>query len=126
MDFSLTEEQNALIQTARDFTRKEIIPVAAHHDETGEFPRDILKRAWETGLMNIEIPEAYGGVGGSCLDNCLVQEEVAFGCTGFNTTMAGNNLGAMPILIAGTDEQKKQWLPRLTSEFSFAAYCCSE
>src|SRR5262245_37237729 len=99
MDFSLTEEQNALIQTARDFTRKEIIPVAAHHDETGEFPRDILKRAWETGLMNIEIPEAYGGLGGSCLDNCLVQEEVAFGCTGFNTTMAGNNLGAMPILV---------------------------
>ena len=126
MDFRLTEEQNALVQTARDFTRKEIIPVAGHHDETGEFPRDILRRAWETGLMNIEIPEAYGGLGGSCLDNCLVQEEVAFGCTGFNTTMAGNNLGAMPILIAGTDEQKKQWLPRLTRVFSFAAYCCSE
>src|SRR5688572_6857204 len=126
MDFALTEEQNALIQTARDFTRKEIVPVAGHHDETGEFPRDLLKRAWETGLMNIEIPEAYGGLGGSCVDHCLVQEEVGFGCLGINTTMAANNLGAMPIIIAGTDEQKKQWLSRLTREPIFAAYCCSE
>jgi acyl-CoA dehydrogenase len=126
LDFALTEEQNALIQTARDFTRKEIVPKAGHYDESGEFPRDLLKRAWETGLMNIEVPEAYGGLGGSCIDHCLVQEEVGFGCLGINTTMAANNLGAMPIIIAGTDEQKKQWLSRLTREFSFAAYCCSE
>ena len=126
MDFRLTEEQQALAQTARDFTRKEIIPKAAHHDETGEFPREILKRAWDTGLMNIEIPEAYGGLGGSCLDNCLVQEEVSFGCSGINTSMAANSLGATPLLVAGTDEQKKEYLSRLTSEFSFSAYCCSE
>jgi acyl-CoA dehydrogenase len=126
LDFALTEEQNALIQTARDFTRKEIVPKAGHYDESGEFPRDLLKRAWETGLMNIEVPEAYGGLGGSCIDHCLVQEEVGFGCLGINTTMAANNLGAMPIIIAGTDEQKKEWLSRLTREFSFAAYCCSE
>jgi acyl-CoA dehydrogenase len=125
-DLTYTEEQEALVQTARDFTRKEIIPVAGHYDETGEFPRDILKRAWETGLMNIEVPEKYGGLGGSCLDNCLVQEEVAFGCLGFNTSLAANNLGAMPLIIAGTDEQKKKYLGRLASEFVFAAYCCSE
>jgi acyl-CoA dehydrogenase len=98
MDLSLTEEQHALVQTAREFTRKEIIPKAAHHDETGEFPREILKRAWETGLMNIEVPAEYGGLGGSCLDNCLVQEEVAFGCSGINTSMAANSLGATPLL----------------------------
>jgi acyl-CoA dehydrogenase len=125
-DLTYTEEQEALVQTARDFTRKEIIPVAGHYDETGEVPRDILKRAWETGLMNIEVPEKYGGLGGSCLDNCLVQEEVAFGCLGFNTSLAANNLGAMPLIIAGTDEQKKKYLGRLASEFVFAAYCCSE
>ena len=68
MDLSLTEEQSALVQTAREFTRKEIIPRAAHHDETGEFPREIFRRAWETGLMNIEIPQDYGGLGGSCFD----------------------------------------------------------
>ncbi|HVK85863.1 MAG TPA: acyl-CoA dehydrogenase family protein [Kofleriaceae bacterium] len=126
MDLSLTEEQEALVATAREFTRKEIIPRAGHFDETGEFPREIFKKAWETGLMNIEIPEAYGGLGGSCLDNCLVQEEVAFGCAGMNTSMAANSLGSMPLLIAGTDEQKKKYLSRLTGELSFAAYCCSE
>src|SRR5262249_10548695 len=89
-------------------------------------PRDILKRAWETGLMNIEVPEAYGGLGGTCLDNCLVQEEVAFGCLGFNTSLAANNLGAMPIIIAGTDEQKKKYLSRLANEVVCCAYCCSE
>ncbi|MBA3452133.1 MAG: acyl-CoA dehydrogenase family protein, partial [Deltaproteobacteria bacterium] len=59
MDLSLSEEQDALTATAREFTRKEIIPRASHFDETGEFPKEILKRAWETGLMNIEIPDAF-------------------------------------------------------------------
>src|SRR5438128_4556537 len=123
MDLSLSEEQQALAQTARDFTRKEIIPRAGHFDETGEFPKEILKKAWETGLMNVEIPEAYGGLGGSCLDNCLVQEEVAFGCSGMNTSMAGNSLGATPLLIAGSEAQKQKYLPSLTREYSFCAYC---
>src|SRR6185312_13002168 len=113
MDLSLTEEQDALVATAREFTRKEIIPRASHYDETGEFPREIFKKAFETGLMNIEIPEAYGGLGGSCLDNCLVQEEVSFGCSGINTSMAANSLGATPLVIAGSDEQKQKYLSRL-------------
>src|SRR5690242_4268625 len=126
MDLSLSEEQAALAQTARELTRKEIVPRAAHFDETGEFPREILKRAWETGLMNIEIPEAYGGLGGTCLDNCLVQEEVSFGCSGINTSMAANSLGATPLLVAGSEEQKQKYLTRLTKEPMFCAYCCSE
>jgi acyl-CoA dehydrogenase len=126
MDLSFTEEQDALVQTAREFARREIVPKAAHFDETGEFPREILKRAWEAGLMNIEIPDTYGGLGGSCLDNCLVQEEISFGCSGINTSMAANSLGATPLLVAGTDDQKKKYLSRLTSEYLFCAYCCSE
>jgi acyl-CoA dehydrogenase len=125
-DLTLGEEQQALIQTARDFTRKEIIPTAAHHDETGEFPREILRRAWETGLMNVEVPEAYGGLGLGCLDHCLIQEEIAYGCAGFNTSLAGNVLGALPLLIAGSEPQKQRYLGRLTREPIFAAYCCSE
>jgi acyl-CoA dehydrogenase len=125
-DLNYSEEQQGLVQTAREFTRREIIPVAGKYDETGEFPRDILARAWDTGLMNVEVPEEYGGLGGSCLDHCLIQEEVAYGCTGFNTSLAANMLGAMPLLIAGTDEQKKNYLGRLTAEPIFAAYCCSE
>jgi acyl-CoA dehydrogenase len=126
MDLSLTEEQRALVHTAREFTRKEIIPKAGHWDETGEFPRDLFKRAWDTGLMNVEIPAEYGGLGGGCLDSCLVQEEVAYGCSGINTSLTANVLGAMPLLVAGTDEQKKKYLSRLTESLVFCAYCCSE
>jgi acyl-CoA dehydrogenase len=126
MEFALSEDQEALVETAREFTRKEIIPRAAHHDETGEFPREILQRAFATGLLNVQVPEAYGGLGGSCLDNCLVQEEIAYGCAGINTCVAAESLGATPLLVAGSDAQKKQYLSRLTSELTFCAYCCSE
>jgi acyl-CoA dehydrogenase len=126
LDFALTEEQTALVATARDFARNEIVPVAGRYDESGEFPREVFRKAWETGLMNAEVPEAYGGVGLSCVDHCLVQEEIAWGCTGINTSLVANNLGAMPLLIAGTDEQKQKYLGWLTREPIFAAYCCSE
>ncbi len=125
-DLSLTEEQNALVELARDFTKKEIVPKAAHLDETGEFPFEICNKARELGLMNIEVGEAYGGVGLGCLDHTLVLEEIAYGCAGVNTSMSANMLGAMPIMIAGTEEQKKKYLGRLVNEPIFAAYCCSE
>ncbi|MBK9069650.1 MAG: acyl-CoA dehydrogenase family protein [Myxococcales bacterium] len=126
MDLALSSDQDALIETAREFTRRNITPDAGHFDESGEFPRGILKKAWETGLMNIEVPEAYGGLGGSCLDHCLVLEEVSYGCLALNTSLPANMLGAMPVIIAGNDEQKKKYLSRLTSDAAFAAYCCSE
>jgi acyl-CoA dehydrogenase len=125
-DLSLTEEQEGLIQTAKEFTKKEITPVASKFDESGEFPREILKRAWETGLMNCEVPEEYGGIGLGCHDHCLIQEEVAYGCAGFNTSLAANALGSLPVLIAGSEAQKKKYLGRLCEEPIFAAYCCSE
>ena len=97
------------METAREFARKEIVPVAGELDEHGTFPTDICKKAWETGLMNCELPEAYGGLGLGCLAHCLVLEEISYGCTGVNTTLAANMLGAMPILIAGTEAQKKEY-----------------
>jgi len=124
--FDYTEEQQALVQTARDFARKEIIPVAGHLDETGTFPREICEKAWETGLMNCEVPESVGGLGLSCLSHCLLMEELSYGCMGINTTIAGNMLGSMPIILAGTDEQKRTYLGRLLEKPIFAAYCCSE
>jgi acyl-CoA dehydrogenase len=124
--FDFSEEQQQLIDTAREFTRKEIIPVAGQHDEEGTFPTEIFRKGWETGVMNCEIPEAYGGLGLSCLSHCLVLEEIAYGCTGINTSMAGNMLGAMPIIITGSDEQRKEYFGRLLAEPIFAAYCCSE
>ena len=127
LDLSLTEEQQALVQTAREFTKNEIIPIAAKYDESGEFPRDELRRAWETGLLNVEVPEEYGGLGVGCYEHCLLLEEISYGCLGFNTSLAANMLASMPLLVAGTDAQKKKYLGSLTSQADvFAAYCCSE
>ncbi len=130
LDLNLTEEQDALIQTAREFAKDKIIPVAGKLDEHGTFPKEILRQAWELGLMNIEIPEQYGGLGLSCLDHCLVLEEVSFACAGVNTSMAANMLGAMPLVIAGSEEQKKKYFGSLVEPSGagpiFAAYCCSE
>ena len=125
-NFEFSDEEKQLVETAREFTRKEIIPVAGELDEHGTFPTDICKKAWETGLMNCEIPDAVGGLGLCCLAHCLVLEEISYGCTGVNTTLAANMLGTMPIIIAGTDAQKREYLGRLLAEPIFAAYCCSE
>src|SRR3954470_14592091 len=104
-DLSLSDEQNALIETTRDFTRKEIAPVAGHLDEEGKFPHEIMNRAFATGLMNFEVPEAYGRRGRTFPLPSLILEEVAWGCAGVNTTLTANMLGAMPLLIAGTEAQ---------------------
>jgi acyl-CoA dehydrogenase len=124
--FDLTEEQQHLVTTARDFTRKEIVPVAGALDEEGKFPDEICRKAWETGLMNCEIPEAFGGLGLSSLSHCLVLEEISYGCMGINTTLAANSLGAMPLILAGNDAQKKEYFGRLLAKPILAAYACSE
>ncbi|MDX2024661.1 MAG: acyl-CoA dehydrogenase family protein [Deltaproteobacteria bacterium] len=124
--FDFTEEQQQLISTARDFTKKEITPVASELDETGKFPDEICRKAWETGLMNCELPESLGGLGLSCLSHCLVLEEISYGCVGVNTTLAGNALASMPLQIAGSEEQKRNYLGRLLEKPLFAAYACSE
>ena len=75
-DMTLTEEQEALRKTARDFARAKIALVAGHLDEEGEFPTQIFRQAWEIGLMNAEIPEAYGRLGLSCLTHCLIMKKI--------------------------------------------------
>ncbi|MCM2321873.1 MAG: acyl-CoA dehydrogenase family protein [Oligoflexia bacterium] len=126
MDFSLTEDQQSLQELARKFTREEIIPKAAHYDETGDYPHDIVKKAWELGLMNTHVPQEFGGLGLSVLDGCLITEEFAYGCTGIATAMEANTLAAAPIIVAGTEEQKKEFLGMLTGKPSYAAYCVTE
>src|SRR2546422_8916478 len=126
MDFSLTDEQQRLVETARKFTREKIIPVAQKLDEHGTFPKELCEQDWEIGLMNLELPQEVGGLGLSTLDHVLMAEEVNYGCAGIGTTMFGNNLAAMPIMLAGTEEQKKKWLGMLTDAPVFAAYACSE
>ncbi len=105
MDFALNDEQHALQETARRFAQNEIAPAAAHFDQVGEFPREIIKKAWELGLASMCVPEAYGGVGLSVLDSCIAVEELAWGCAGMATSIMCNDLGLMPIIVGGSDEQ---------------------
>ena len=126
LNFELTPEQKTLVEETRRFTREKIIPIAGEADKTHEFPMDVYKEAWELGLVGPNIPEEYGGAGMGEVDHVLLTEELAFGCTGIQTSMTANVLAATPILIAGNDAQKKKYLGMLTSEPVFAAYALTE
>jgi acyl-CoA dehydrogenase len=126
MDFSLTDEQRELQKLARDFAGKEITPKAAHHDETGDFPWEIARKAWDIGLMNTHIPEEYGGLGLGVFEGCLIGEEIAAACSGIGTAMEANQLAEAPVIVGGSEEQKKKWLGMMTDEFKLAAYAVTE
>jgi len=125
--FELTDEQKMLVKLARDFTREEIIPVAAEYDEHAIFPEAIFHKARELGIVNMNIPAEYGGVGASVFEECLVAEELGYGCTGISTSISTNNLGALPIILAGSDAQKRYWLgERLVEQGQFVSYGVTE
>ena len=126
IDFNLTDEQRALQDLAHDFARDQIRPVAPEHDRTGEFPWAIVKQAHALGLMNLTVPEAYGGGGLHQFEDCLVIEELAWGCAGMCTTITGNSLGATPIILAGSEEQKRKYLGMLTAEPVLVAFNLTE
>lgn len=126
LNFSLSDEQKQLQDLARKFAKEEIIPKAAHHDKSGEYPKEIAKKAWELGIMNTHVPQEYGGLGLGVLEGCIITEELAYGCTGIATAMEANTLAAAPVIVAGNDAQKKEFLGRLTREPLFAAYCVTE
>ena len=108
--FALTEEQKALRDLARDFAEKEIRPKAAEYDEHSTHPADIIEKAHAVGLMNPHVPEEYGGAGLSSFDGMLMGEELSWGCAGIAVSIVANSLGSGPVLLAGTDDQKRKWL----------------
>ncbi|NLE87891.1 MAG: acyl-CoA dehydrogenase [Myxococcales bacterium] len=126
MGFEPTDEQKALVDMASRFTRERIIPVAAECDREARFPKDVFEAGWELGLVNPTVPPEYGGAGLGELDNALIAEQLAYGCTGIQTSMLANTLALTPILLAGTEEQKKKYLGMLTAEPLFASYCTTE
>jgi len=126
LNFTLTSEQQEFVDLAENFTKNEIIPVAAHYDTTGEYPWAVIKKAHETGLMNLHIPEEYGGMGLGTLEGCVITEKMAYGCTGIMTALEANGLGSMPIMIAGNEAQKKKYLTRLIEEPLMCAYGVTE
>ena len=126
VDFRLTDKQQELQKRARDFAQEYMIPYAHYYDKTGEFPRPIIQKCWEAGLMNLSIPREYGGPGLGSIEQCITVEEMAAGCAGMTTSIYVNSLGAEPILIAGTNEQKKKYLRPLTEDLKFVSFACSE
>jgi acyl-CoA dehydrogenase len=124
--FALTDEQRALQDTARRFARAEIAPVAAKLDREELFPREICEKAFELGLVNLTIPAELGGPGLSHVEQVLVEEEIAAGCVAVATTLVANDLALLPILLAGTDEQKERLVRPFTERLRFAAFCLTE
>jgi acyl-CoA dehydrogenase len=125
-DFEPTEEQQALIDITRRFVRERIIPIAAACDRESRFPKDVFEEGHKIGLVNPTVPAEYGGPGLSDLEATLIHEELAYGCTGIQTSFTANTLALTPIKLAGTHEQKKKYLGWLTSEPINAAYATSE
>ena len=112
VSFQLSEEQEQMRKTARDFSRAEIRPVAAHYDETEQVPWPVLERASQLGLTTYRYPEKYGGGGiESLLTACVITEELSHGCAGIANTLLGCDTVAIPILLTGTESQKERWLP---------------
>ena len=126
LDFSLSEEQQQLIEMARRFTAERIVPNASRWDHESVFPMDVFKEAWELGLINPTCPADYGGLGLGELENALICEELAYGCTGVQTSFLGNGLALTPVKLAGSEEQKKKYLGMLTSEPILVSYCTTE
>ena len=126
LSFTLSEEQEMIRGMARNFAKKELLPKAEHYDQSDEFPWPIIKKAQKTGLLSSNIPAEYGGPGLGVLEECLINEELAWACSGIQTAIMLNNLASWPILLAGSDQQKERYLPRLTQGGQLAAYGLTE
>ena len=126
VDFTLSEEQQMLQELAHEFATDNVRPMAEHWDDNSEFPMEAIEAAHELGLMNLHVPEAYGGMGMGTMDEVIVQEEFAWGDPGFATAAYSNGLTAAPIITGGTEEQKAKYLGRLTEAPRIAAYAVTE
>ena len=127
-DNTLSDEQKMMVDTARRLVRQHIVDsrMDMQLDRSGEFPHAVYKTLWENGVTNLEFPESVGGAGLSCLDHVIVQEEVHYGCLGIGTSVATNNLAAMPLILVNNESLNKKYLSLLIDEPKYAAYGCSE
>lgn len=127
MKFPFSEEQLMLREMARDFTNAEIRPLAASIDRNEEIPAALLKKIADVGLMGTAIPEEYGGGGFGKVGFCIAQEEVARVCGSTAATIgAHQSIGAQAILLGGSEELKKKYLPRIASGEMIAAFALTE
>ena len=128
MDFSLSEKEQKLFERAKEFTREHITPKANELEKRNEFPKEIVQKAYEAGLMNLHIPTEAGGPGLSLLDETFVSEATGYGCAGLATSIMCNNLAFAPLVIGATIEQLKTYVePLITGkDAKFGAFCLTE
>src|SRR5215218_5246152 len=126
VDFRLSDDTKALRELAHDFAEREMRPRAWEYDKDGAWPEDVLKKAWELGLMNSHVPEEYGGPGASYLEGALIEEELSWGCSGIATSIGANGLAAAPLGVAASEELKKTYLGMLAEDFKLASFCLTE
>jgi len=126
MDYFLTEEQQMIVDVARQITDEKIIPCRAELDEKEEFPTEIIEAIAQADLAGLYIEEEYGGYGGGSFDICLALEQFARGCVGIATSFAANALGCYPIIISGSPELKSKYLPPIASGKKMAAFALTE
>mgnify|MGYP000075064374 CR=1 FL=1 len=126
MDYFISEEQQMIVDIAREIANEKIIPRRVELDEKNEFPTSILQDMAKADLFGIFIPEQYGGFGGGCFEIVLALEELARGCVGVATSYAASALGIFPVLIAGSDEMKEKYLPSIASGEKWAAFGLTE
>lgn len=126
IDYLLTEEQQMIRDISRQITDEKIRPVALEYDKTGQFPHEIVKVMAQSDLFGVYIPEEYGGMGGGITEVCIATEEFSKGCAGIALAYAASALGAYPLLLFGSDEQKKKYLPAIASGEKLAAFGLTE
>jgi butyryl-CoA dehydrogenase len=126
MDYFLNEEQLMIRDLARQIAEEKIVPVRAELDEKGEFPRDIMNVLAQSDLFGIFIPEQFGGLGKGCLELCIAVEELSKACLGVSTSYAANALGTYPVLLYGTEDQKKKYLPDIAAGNKLVAFGLTE
>ncbi len=126
MDFELTEMQQMIRDTAREIGEEIIKPNRARWDEEEEFPMEAIKALGEADMLGIYIPEEYGGMGGGALDLCVAVEELSRFCGGVAVSFAANALGAYPILLHGSEEQKQKYMPKIAKGEMLAAFGLTE
>jgi acyl-CoA dehydrogenase len=126
VDFTLTDEQKSIREMAHDFAEKEIRPVAWDYDRDSTWPGEIIEKAWELGLMNGHLPSEYGGPGLGYLDGTIIEEEIAWGCSGIGTSVTCNGLATAPVALAASEELKKEYLGRLSEAPLLASFCLTE
>jgi len=124
--FGMTEEQEQLRDLAHQFAENEIRPVSAHHDKTGEYPWEVIRKAHDLGIMNTHIPEKWGGMGLGCVDGAIISEELAWGCTGIGTALEANGLALQPVLEGASDHLLDKYVRPMTEEPKMAAYAVTE